>query len=74
MSYFLFSHVKVKQNVPDVVDGVEPSELSEESGEWNVASDVGSAAEATGPVVGPVVHTPWKTERQKCLQLKYDKE
>ena len=64
----------MKQNVPNVVDGVEPAELSEESGVGNVAADVGSATETAGPVVGPVVHTPWKTEQQKCLQLKYNKE
>ena len=48
----------MKQNVPNVVDGVEPAELSEESGVGNVAADVGSATETAGPVVGPVVHTP----------------
>jgi hypothetical protein len=41
-----------------MVDGMQPAQLSEESGEGNVAADVSSATETAGPVVGPVVHTP----------------
>ena len=42
--------------LPNVVDGVEPAELSEESGVRNVVADVGATADAASPVVGPVVH------------------